>query len=227
MKKIPTIYLRDMTVQPPVLTETPNPLCLWVFAGEGAPTRKRDGTATMVDDSLRLWKRYDAKHGKLPPPIFMPCQEPDPITGHWPGWVPVTDAPCDRWYHEAPWPTEPGTYELCGPAFNGNPERLRRHTFFRHGAEVLDMRWSWPIEPQDMWCELEEWYSNYGGGDIEGVVWHHPDGRMAKIKASDFGSEWRGRSLVNSIREQVRALPLAEGKALEARIWESILEGQP
>ena len=23
--------------------------------------------------------------------------------------------------------------------------------------------------------------------DMEGVVWHHPDGRMAKIKARDFG----------------------------------------
>jgi hypothetical protein len=23
--------------------------------------------------------------------------------------------------------------------------------------------------------------------DVEGIVWHHPDGRMAKIKARDFG----------------------------------------
>lgn len=27
------------------------------------------------------------------------------------------------------------------------------------------------------------------GRDIEGIVWHHRDGRMAKIKARDFG--WR------------------------------------
>ena len=25
------------------------------------------------------------------------------------------------------------------------------------------------------------------GRDIEGVVWHHPDGRMAKLKGTDFG----------------------------------------
>ena len=25
---------------------------------------------------------------------------------------------------------------------------------------------------------------------IEGIVWHHPDGRMAKIKARDFGIQW-------------------------------------
>ena len=24
-------------------------------------------------------------------------------------------------------------------------------------------------------------------GAIEGIVWHHPDGRMVKIKAKDFG----------------------------------------
>ena len=23
--------------------------------------------------------------------------------------------------------------------------------------------------------------------DIEGIVWHHPDGRMVKIKKKDFG----------------------------------------
>ena len=26
--------------------------------------------------------------------------------------------------------------------------------------------------------------------DIEGIVWHHPDGRMAKIKRRDFGLSW-------------------------------------
>jgi hypothetical protein len=25
------------------------------------------------------------------------------------------------------------------------------------------------------------------GKDIEGIVWHHSDGRMAKIKLRDFG----------------------------------------
>jgi hypothetical protein len=26
--------------------------------------------------------------------------------------------------------------------------------------------------------------------DIEGIVWHHPDGRMVKIKKKDFGYKW-------------------------------------
>ena len=25
---------------------------------------------------------------------------------------------------------------------------------------------------------------------LEGVVWHHPDGRMVKIKRKDFGYKW-------------------------------------
>jgi len=31
---------------------------------------------------------------------------------------------------------------------------------------------------------LREWFK---GRDIEGLVFHHPDGRMAKIKKRDFG----------------------------------------
>lgn len=30
------------------------------------------------------------------------------------------------------------------------------------------------------------------GRDIEGVVWHHPDGRMVKIKGKDFGLKRAG-----------------------------------
>ena len=29
--------------------------------------------------------------------------------------------------------------------------------------------------------------------NIEGIVWHHPDGRMVKIKARDFGLPWPPR----------------------------------
>lgn len=26
---------------------------------------------------------------------------------------------------------------------------------------------------------------------IEGVVWHHPDGRMAKVLCKDLGIDWK------------------------------------
>src|SRR5947209_1486301 len=74
----------------------------WVLAGEGFATQKFDGTACLVKNGT-LYRRFDAKKGKTPPVDFMPAQpESDPVSGHWPGWVPVNSAnPSDRWHIEA------------------------------------------------------------------------------------------------------------------------------
>lgn len=153
----------------------------WVLAGEGVATRKLDGTCCMIRHA-RLYKRYDAKRGKTPPANFEPAQDYDEITGHMPGWVPVGDGPEDRWHREA-FEAEPtlltasGTWELCGPKVQGNPEGFDRHVLIRHGAEVL----------ADAPRTFDEIRAYLAGRDIEGIVWHHPDGRMVKIKAKDFG----------------------------------------
>ena len=34
--------------------------------------------------------------------------------------------------------------------------------------------------------------------DIEGIVWHHPDGRMVKIKGKDFGIKRRKTEVVHA-----------------------------
>lgn len=151
----------------------------WVIAGEGVATRKWDGTACLIRDG-KLYRRYDAKNGKKPPENFEPTQEPDPITGHWPGWIPVGDEPESKWYRAAKansFSLPDGTYELCGPHFQGNPERLPLDILIRHGAQIM------PNIPRSF-TELKEWFRDR---DIEGIVWHHPDGRMVKIKARDFG----------------------------------------
>jgi len=151
----------------------------WVIAGEGTATEKIDGTACRIDHD-RLYKRYDAKRGKVPPPSFVAAQDPDPVTGHWPGWVPVGDGPEDRWHREAfGYGTTDGTYELVGPKVQGNPYGLDHHELWRHGAKVLDA-------PRTF-AALREYLAMAG---IEGIVWHHPDGRMVKIKARDFGYRW-------------------------------------
>jgi hypothetical protein len=149
----------------------------WVLAGEGVATRKYDGTCAMVRDG-KLYKRYDAKQGKTPPEGFEPAQEPDEKTGHWPGWLPVGDGPEDRWFRDA-WggPIPDGTYELCGPKVQGNPEGFDSQSLIPHGAAVL------PNVPRD-YAGIREYLRTAG---IEGIVWHHPDGRMVKIKAKDFG----------------------------------------
>lgn len=72
-------------------------------------------------------------------PLLGPTQDPDPITGHWPGWILVGDGPEDRWHREAfTGKEQDGTYELCGPKVQGNPERFERHVLVPHGKEVLE-----------------------------------------------------------------------------------------
>lgn len=100
MKKIPTLFVREFLPHRQIrITNQITPGCEWVLNGEGVATRKLDGTCTMVQDG-RLYKRYDAKNGKPIPPNAVPCQpEADPITGHLPCWVPVSeDDPADKWF---------------------------------------------------------------------------------------------------------------------------------
>ena len=181
MQKIISLYKRDYEVTRLVYDEVV-PGAEWVLAGEGVATRKYDGTCCMVERG-RLFKRYDAKKGKTPPPFFVPAQEaPDPVTGHWPGWVPVSiSAPSDKYHREA-WhdvgeSLNDGTYELCGPMVQGNPEGFQTHTLVPHGS------WKLPDAPRTFEA-LKAWLADH---DIEGIVWWHPDGRMVKIKKKDFG----------------------------------------
>lgn len=187
MKKIISLFQRNYDGDRLVRDEVV-PGAEWVLAGEGVATRKYDGTCCMVRDG-RLFKRYDAKKGKTPPEGFEPAQEADPVTGHWPGWLPVGDGPDDKWFREG-WantgdPERPagtatglpdGTYELCGPKVQGNPEKFATHTLVPHGADLIQA-------PRD-YASLREALRD---ADIEGIVWHHTDGRMVKIKKKDFG----------------------------------------
>lgn len=188
MTKIKTLFERNLATH--VVIDEVAHGCEWVIAGEGKATRKYDGSAVMSDSS-GMWKRYDAKKGKTPPAKFMPAQErPDLITGHWPGWVPIdVDAPEDQWFREAianyvknvVGVVEFGTYEAIGPHFQGNPERVTADILVRHGADILR---TVPLHFQG----LRDYLSD---GAMEGIVWHHPDGRMVKIKGRDFGIKRR------------------------------------
>jgi len=180
VRKIPTIFVRDKFDRSRVTVEC-TAECLWVFAGEGIATRKWDGTAVMIQNG-ELWCRYDAKHGKMPPANFVAAQpDADPETGHWPGWVPAGTEPQYIWQRHAFAFYVGGlpdyTYEAVGPHFQGNPERLERDSLLRHGEAILE-------DAPRTFAELREWFK---GKDIEGIVWHHPDGRMGKLKKKDLG----------------------------------------
>lgn len=180
MKKIPSLFVRDWNGDPAFVTREVDPLCAWVVAGEGVPTRKWDGTAVLVRGG-KLFARYDAKRGKTPPANFEPCGEADPKTGHCPGWVPA-DRHEDKWIREAALSggTRDGTYEAVGPKIGANPDGFPDHRLMIHGGVAFQ---SVPLD----FDGLRDWLAAH---EVEGIVWHHPDGRMAKIKRSDFGLPW-------------------------------------
>ena len=180
MKKTVSLFQRNYDGDRSVRDEIV-PGAEWVAAGEGVATRKHDGTCCMVRNGV-LFKRYDAKAGKTPPVGFEPAQpEPDANTGHWPGWLIVGTGPDDARHREAHEAAgcllADGTYELCGPKVQSNPERYETHLLIRHGSEVL-------VDAPRTYDALCSYLANK---DIEGIVWHHEDGRMVKIKGKDFG----------------------------------------
>lgn len=79
-------------------------------------------------------------------------------------------------------PLRDGTYELCGPKVNGNPEGLDKHAFIPHGKDVLDFTFS----GGDPYDEVKAWLSTR---DIEGIVWWNDGNPVAKIKKRDLGLE--------------------------------------
>ncbi len=198
MRKIPTLFVRDEQDRRYV-TSTVSPGCEWVLAGEGEATRKYDGTCCMFDGE-RWWARREVKPGKVDPPGFW-LLAVDEVTGKRMGWVPMAFSAWQRWHDEAvegidpsDGAIQPGTYELCGPKINGNPEDVACHILVRHSSAE---RAGWVgIRPLPGFAGAPRTvsiiqYDLQALGEVgwEGIVWHHPDGRLAKLKARDFPSE--------------------------------------
>ena len=140
---------------------------------------------------------------KIPPVGFIAAQPLDLMNAHWPGWIPVGGTEEDKWHREAlGWfqqekreiPPHDGTYELVGPKIQANPYRLEHHELWEHGSVNIrtsdSLRSDYVASPTFHELEMYFEYLDETDAQIEGIVWHHPDGRMAKIKASDFGFEW-------------------------------------
>lgn len=184
MKKIISLFQRNYETDRLVRDEVV-PGAEWVLAGEGVATRKFDGVCTMVRDG-KLYKRYELKPGKKPPENWEVADERDETTGKQMGWVPVGDGPEDAYmreafentlldYHGDPIPD--GTYEFLGPKAQGNIESMGEHFLMPHGMVRIDA-------PRD-YVSLKAYLESHP--EIEGIVWHHEDGRMVKIKGKDFG----------------------------------------
>lgn len=177
MIKITTLFKKDPADLSRVTSEV-DPANAWALT-EGIATRKFDGTACAIIAG-ELYRRYDVKKGREVPPGAIACQEPDPITGHWPHWIKCQEGnPADKYHMEAFANLEnktDGTYELVGEKVQGNPERYIGHVLVRHGEQLC--------RPERTFEGIRYYLQ---GHDIEGIVFHHPDGRMCKIRKSDYG----------------------------------------
>lgn len=195
MIKIPTVWQRDPHQRRfvvPTVTEG----CEWVLAGEGVATRKYEGTHVYLDEHGAWWARREIKPGQKVPGNFVLVERDDTTMKEF-GRVPAKDSAFVKPLVEAlqdpwtPWRDQttgnilPGGYELCGPKINGNPERLEKHTLISHDrAEVsLDDR-DHDLRGFDAMEEFVLALAAQNGW--EGIVYKHPDGRQAKIKARDY-----------------------------------------
>ena len=196
MKKIISLFQRNYETDRLVRDELV-PGADWVIEGLGTPTRKIDGTSCLYQNGT-LYKRYDAKAGKTPPPGFIAAQDPDPVTGHWPGWLAIGDGPEDRWHREAlallkseNADIPEGTYELIGPKIQGNAEHAETHRLVRHGSEILDDLL--PLQ-QSGRLSFETIKDYLAAHPIEGIVWWKDitdqDCEKVKIKRRDFKLPW-------------------------------------
>lgn len=193
MQKIPTIFVRDPD-NPRLMTSEITEGCEWVFAGEGVPTEKYDGTCCAILDGI-LCRRHQHKSEKGAPPAGWTHWSFDPGVNSGHGWIPVGDSPADRWHVEA-WTnrepdTEDGTYELVGPKVQKNPYGLKEHELWKHGqiGAFFDCERTFDAIRAHI-EQADDWGLAHTASHCEGIVWYHPNGQMAKIKRRDFGLPW-------------------------------------
>lgn len=201
MKKIPTVYQRSQ-IDRSFVTDIVTPGCEWVIAGEGVPTRKYDGTCTMYDGH-DWFTRREVKKGKDAPDGYIELQE-DPETGIKVGWEPAKNSgyrkalasALETWLRMTSTYPAPGTYELIGPkisnkAGNPNPEHVSTPLLQSHSGAytVHELVRTNPTEALTVAMingnpkTLVRVVGDYGW---EGIVWHHPNGAMAKLKVRDL-----------------------------------------
>ncbi|MFJ5230780.1 hypothetical protein ACIQBJ_12915 [Kitasatospora sp. NPDC088391] len=183
MEKIPTLFERDGDFR---VVDRPRAECAWVFAGEGAPTEKVDGTNVRL--TVRSGRLVRVEKRRNPSAAQKKLGIVD-------GWYADTaeGAAEDRWILAAAdgtdvtgWPDGEHPCEALGPRIQGNPLKLAEHLClpFDREAPVYE---GVPRSYQGLREYLAGLESRFApGAPAEGIVFHHPDGRRAKIKRKDF-----------------------------------------
>ena len=188
MIKIETIFERDESLPGHPVKNTVKPSCQWVIDGEGRPTRKYDGMNVRVING-ELHKRKKPRGGDYTMASYVPCDRSDPADKYL--WEAFDTASIAK--------VPDGIYEAIGPKIQGNPEGVMLHRLIPIPAGTA-------IEENPRtFDELRDYLSTH---NIEGIVFHHADGRMAKIKKRDFGLERQAKLQEGSlvISEEMEAM---------------------
>jgi hypothetical protein len=183
MEKIPTLFERDDRFR---VVDHPRAECAWVFDGEGMPTEKLDGTnvrlTVRAGRVVRVEKRRNPSNAQKQQGIID-------------GWYVDTDeyGAEDKWILVAAgntdvsgWPDGEHACEALGPRVQGNPLGLSEHLCVPFNLQVPRFK-DVPRGYDQLRDYLAKLESKFAPGHLaEGIVFHHPDGRRAKIKRKDF-----------------------------------------
>jgi hypothetical protein len=184
MEKIPTLFERDEHFR---VVDRPRAECAWVFEGAGTGTEKLDGTNVRL--TVRSGQVVRVEKRRNPSKV----QKQQGIVD---GWYVDTDeySADDRWILEAAratdvsgWPDGEHPCEALGPRIQGNPLGLAAYRCvpFNMSIPAYD---DVPRTYAELRAYLATLESRFAPGHLaEGIVFHHPDGRRAKIKRKDFG----------------------------------------
>jgi len=198
MRKIPTLFKKNPSNLGLVIPEF----------DEGLPSLNKlvahpkwDGQACMVVEGM-LYTRYDNKprykRGKLKAAKPLPagsieCQEPDPITGHHPFWVPVME---DNSQYKWVWQAflnsggqslGEGTYEAVGPHHQSNPHGYDKDVLVPHALTIGDIGYSLDVSDKSAEEVYKYFHSLFTSFPYEGLVFYYHGLPVAKLRRSDFG----------------------------------------
>jgi hypothetical protein len=187
MEKIPTIFDRDWDGNKGVVNQR---VVDEDFFAEAVPTEKLDGTNVRLTVRNHLLVRVEKRRnpdGKqkaegIRDPWYMDASR-DFSADEWimqaANNTDLSDVPDGEWSGEA-----------VGPRIQGNPLKLPLHTVILFSLPDVRERLRFTNAPHtfnELRDCLPRQKSRIGNdAPIEGIVWHHPDGRMAKIKTKDF-----------------------------------------
>lgn len=186
MKKIKTIFKRDWEGNRQILPEFVDGVDASVLNGAVA-TEKLDGTNVRLTVRNAILVRLEKRRNPDKMQKAKGIEEP---------WYVDADeySPEDKYMWEAVRNTDLSAIpdgewsgEVLGKNVQGNPLNLEGHTvvLFSCGKAPVFENVPTSFEELKAWLPLQK--SKFGNDcDIEGIVWHCPNGDMYKIKCKDF-----------------------------------------